>query len=130
MLKIEGRRFIDRSKIQTLTRKAISYYKGQGFYDAELDYSTVPIDNNEVDITFTVKEGERYHVNAVTLQGVADLDQSEMLSQLQIKRYKWWNSWLFGTGRVNDEMMESDKQILRQYLLDNGYIEGCWGGLD
>ena len=127
VLKIEGRRFIDRSKIQTLTRKAISYYKGQGFYDAELDYSTVPIDNNEVDITFTVKEGERYHVNAVTLQGVADLDQSEMLSQLQIKRYKWWNSWLFGTGRVNDEMMESDKQILRQYLLDNGYIEGGVG---
>lgn len=127
VLKLEGRRFVDRSKIQALIRKATTYYQTEGFYDASLDYSTVPVGNNEVDITFTVKEGEKYHVREVVLQGVQNLDQDEMLSLLQVQSYKWWSSWLFGTGKVNEEMTENDKQILKQYLLDHGYIEGAVG---
>jgi outer membrane protein insertion porin family len=127
VLKIEGKRFVDRSKLQALVRKAVSYYQGQGFYDATLEYSTVPVGDNEVDVTFTVTEGKRYRVRDVVLQGVKDLDEDDMLSQMQIRTYKWWSSWLFGTGRVNQEMMDADKQVLRQYLLDHGRLEGVVG---
>lgn len=127
VVKIEGKRFVDRSKLQALSRKAVSYYQGQGFYDATLDYSTVPVGDNEVDVTFTVNEGEKYRVREVSLEGIKDLDSDDMLSKMQIKTYKWWNSWLFGTGRVNQEMMDADKQILRQYLLDHGRLEGVVG---
>jgi outer membrane protein insertion porin family len=127
VLKIEGKRFVDRSKLQALVRKAVSYYQGQGFYDATLEYSTVPVGDNEVDVTFTVTEGKRYRVREVVLQGIQDLDEDDMLSQMQIRTYKWWSSWLFGTGRVNQEMMDADKQILRQYLLDHGRLEGVVG---
>jgi outer membrane protein insertion porin family len=37
VLKIEGRRFVDKSKLQALIRKAVSYYQGHGFYDATLE---------------------------------------------------------------------------------------------
>ncbi len=127
VLKIEGKRFVDKSKLQALIRKAVSYYQGHGFYDATLEYSTVPVGDNEVDLTFTVTEGKRYRVREVNLQGVKDLDTDDMRSDMQIKTYKWWSSWLFGTGRVNQEMMDADKQILRQYLLDHGRLEGTVG---
>jgi outer membrane protein insertion porin family len=127
VLKLDGRRFVDRAKIQSLIRKATAYYQAQGYYDASLDYSTTPVGDNEVDVTFNVKEGKLYHVREVVLQGVADLDEDEMRSVLQTQRYKWWSSWLFGTGKVSEEMTEADKQLLRQYLLDHGYIEGNVG---
>jgi outer membrane protein insertion porin family len=127
VVKIEGKRFVDKSKLQALTRKAVSYYQSQGFYDAALEYSSVPVGDNEVDITFTVTEGPRYRVREVVLQGVKDLDKSDMATDMNIKRYKWWSSWLFGTGRVNQEMMDADKQVLRQYLLDHGRLEGVVG---
>jgi outer membrane protein insertion porin family len=127
VLKIEGKRFVDKSKLQALIRKAVSYYQGHGFYDASLEYSTVPVGDNEVDLTFIVTEGKRYRVREVNLKGVKDLDTDDMRSGMQIKTYKWWNSWLFGTGRVNQEMMDADKQILRQYLLDHGRLEGTVG---
>jgi outer membrane protein insertion porin family len=47
VLKIEGKRFVDKSKLQALTRKAVSYYQGHGFYDATLEYSTVPVGDND-----------------------------------------------------------------------------------
>jgi outer membrane protein insertion porin family len=127
VLKLEGRRFVDRSKIQTLMRKAQRYYQAQGYYDATLDYSSTPVGENEVDVTFHVNEGKRYYVREVVLQGVHDLDEDEMRAPLQTQRYKWWSSWLFGTGKVSEEMTEADKQILKQYLLDHGYIESNVG---
>lgn len=127
VVKIEGKRFVDKSKLQALIRKASSYYQGQGFYDAALEYSTVPVGDNEVDVTFTVTEGKRYRVREVAIQGVKDLDPDQMSEDMNIKTYKWWNSWLFGTGRVNQEMMDADKQILRQYLMDHGRLDGQVG---
>lgn len=127
IVKIEGKRFVDKAKLQALIRKASSYYQGQGFYDAALEYSTVPVGDNEVDITFTVTEGKRYRVREVAIQGAQDLDPDEMSADMNIKTYKWWNSWLFGTGRVNQEMMDADKQVLRQYLMDHGRLDGQVG---
>jgi outer membrane protein insertion porin family len=127
VLKVDARRFVDKSKITGLIKRAESFYQSKGFYDATFDYSTVPVGENEVDLTFTVKEGTRYRVREVVLRGVKELETDEMLSGLQVKDYKWWNSWLFGTGRVNQEMLEADKQILRQYLLDHGFLEGAVG---
>ena len=127
VLKFDAKRFVDKTKILTLIKRAESFYQSKGYYDASFEYSTVPVGENEVDITFTVKEGKRYQVRDVTLRGVKNLDTDEMLKGIQVQDYKWWSSWLFGTGRVNEEMLEADKQILRQYLLDNGFLEGGVG---
>jgi outer membrane protein insertion porin family len=127
VVKIEGKRFVDKAKLQALVRKAQSYYQGQGFYDAALEYATAPVGENEVDVTFTVNEGKRYRVREVSIQGAKDLDADDMSSEMNIKTYKWWNSWLFGTGRVNQEMMDADKQVLRQYLMDHGRLDGQVG---
>jgi outer membrane protein insertion porin family len=127
VVKIEGKRFVDKAKLQALTRKASSYYQGQGFYDAALDYSTAPVGDNEVDVTFSVTEGKRYRVREVAIQGAKDLDPSAMSADMNIKTYKWWSSWIFGTGRVNQEMMDADKQVLRQYLMDHGRLDGQVG---
>ena len=130
ILKFDSRRFVDKSKIQSMIRKAEVYYQAQGYYDAELDYSTAPVGENEVDLTFVAKEGKRYRVREVKIEGAKDLDESDMLSKISTKEYNWWISWLLGTGRVNEEMTEGDKQVLRQYLMDHGYLEGTVGNAD
>jgi outer membrane protein insertion porin family len=127
VLRLEGKRFVDKNKLVALIRKANSFYQGQGFYDASLDYSTTPVGQNSVDITFSIEEGKKYRVRDVILRGVQDIDVDDLRGVIQTKRYKWWNSWLFGTGRVNKEMMDADKQIIKQYLLDNGRLEGVVG---
>ena len=127
VIKFDARRFVDKAKIQSMIRKAESYYQAQGFYDATLEYTTAPVGENEVDITFVAKEGKRYRVREVKVEGAKDLDEDDMLSKIQTKEYNWWISWLLGTGRVNEEMTEADKQILRQYLMDHGYLEGSVG---
>lgn len=123
VLKFEGKRFLDKQRVDTLVRIATSYYQREGFFDAKFDSSVIPVGDSQVDLTLTVDEGKRYKIRRIILRG-ADDDESDMLTAMQTKRYKWWSSWIMGTGRLNKDLLENDKGVLRNYLLDHGYVDG------
>lgn len=127
VLKFDARRFMDKAKVDSLVRNARSYYQAQGFYDAKLSYETAAAADNQVDVTFTVDEGDRYRIKLVSIRGLKELDEDDVLDVVQTKEYKWWSSWIFGTGRLNKEMLENDKTLIRQFLLDHGYVDGNVG---
>ncbi len=117
------RRFLDKTKIHFLIQSAKTLYQSKGFHDAEFEHSVVPVGDNQVDITFTIDEGKRYQIQQVRIIGADKMSESELLSVMQTTDYKWWSSWLFGTGRLNKEMLENDKLLLRQFFLDNGFLD-------
>ncbi len=127
VLKFDAKRFLDQSKASSLVIAAEKYYQAQGFYDARVSWETLPVGENEVDVTFAVQEGERFRVRRVRIEGAQALDASDILSEIQTRRYKWWSSWLFGTGRLNHDYLDGDKNAIRQYLLDHGFVEGSVG---
>ncbi len=127
VLKFESSRFIDRGKLEALARKGRSYYQAQGYYDAELTFAIVPVGNNQADVTFEVKEGEKVKIREIDFHGLTKIEPDDLVTTIQTKRYKWWSSWLFGTGRLNQEMLDNDKIILRQFLLDHGLVDGIVG---
>ncbi|WKZ56821.1 MAG: outer membrane protein assembly factor BamA [Bdellovibrionota bacterium] len=120
----EGRRFLDRSKLDAQIRRVVSTYQGRGFYDASVEYAVTPVGDGQVDLTLNVTEGQRYKIKRIDVRGLKELDEDDILETIQTKDYRWWSSWLFGTGRVNQEMLENDKGLIRQYLLDQGFIDG------
>lgn len=116
-------RFLDRTRIAFLIRNAVSYYQSKGYLDSSFDYSVVPVEDNQVDLTLTVSEGERYKIRKIRFKGLDVMDSDDLADAVQTKRYKWWSSWITGTGRLNREMLENDKSLARQALLDHGFLE-------
>lgn len=116
-------RFVGKAKLHALMRQAESFYQARGYYDATLDYSMTPVADNQVDVTVLVKEGERYHIDQISFRGLKELDEDQLLDVMQTKTYKWWSSWLFGTGRLNEEMLENDRSLIRQFFYDNGLLD-------
>jgi outer membrane protein insertion porin family len=117
-------RFLDNGRIDSLVRAATTKYETEGFYDVHFEHSVVPVGENQVDLSLTVVEGKRYRIRKITIKGLKDIDPDDVRSTIQTRRYKWWSSWLFGTGRLNRDMLDNDKNLIRQYFLDNGYIDG------
>jgi outer membrane protein insertion porin family len=117
-------RFLDRTRIAFLIRTAVSYYQSKGYLDASFDYSVVPVEDNQVDLTLTVSEGVAYKIREIEFKGLSLMDEDDLSAAIQTSRYKWWSSWITGTGRLNKEMLENDKSLARQALLDNGFLEG------
>lgn len=123
IIKFEGRKFLDKAKVDAMKRNAVSYYQSQGFYDASFEHSVTPVGDNEVDLTFSVTEGVRYRIREVNFRGLKEVDDSDLVSIMQTRTYKWWSSWLLGTGRLNKAMLDSDKTTMIQYMLDEGYVD-------
>ncbi len=123
VFRLENKRFLDKGKIEGMMRNAVSYYQLQGYYDATVGYSVAPVGDNQVDVTFKINEGERYKIREIELRGVDQLDEGDVLDAAQTKEYNWWSSWLFGTGRLNKEMLENDRNLMRQFFLDKGYVD-------
>jgi len=124
VLQFTGKRFLDRGRLDGIIANAVAYYQSQGFYDATVEASVTPVGENQVDVTFNVVEGERYRINKVSITGLSEVDEDDLLSTIQTKRYKWWSSWIMGTGRLSNDMLQNDKQLVRQFLLDHGYVDG------
>ena len=123
VIKFDGRKFLDKAKIDSIQKAAISYFQTQGFYDAQISNSTTKVTHNEVDVTFLVKEGPRYRIHEVIFNGLKNVDEGELLDVVQTKSYKWWSSWVFGTGRLNRALLDNDKALMLQLLLDKGYVD-------
>jgi len=124
IIKFGTNRFLDRNRVQALMRDAVSYYQSKGFYEASFDYSVVPISDNQVDLTFTVTEGPEFKIEKVRFTGLKEIDADDLRDAMQTKRYKWYSSWLLGTGRLNRDMLEGDRGLIRQWFLDHGWLDG------
>jgi outer membrane protein insertion porin family len=124
VFQFDARRFFDRTKVDQMIRKGVSLYQTRGFYDASFEYALVPVGENQVDLSFTVTEGERYKIREIAIRGIERLEEDDVLSAMETRRYKWWSSWLMGTGRLNVESLQNDQLRVRQYLLDHGLIDG------
>ncbi|MGI6524343.1 MAG: outer membrane protein assembly factor BamA [Bdellovibrionota bacterium] len=117
------KRFVDKTAISALIRKAIAFYQTRGYFDASFEHSVVVVGENQVDVTFTVVEGPRYKVRKVEIRGLETVDEDDLRDKMATKRYKWWNSWLFSTGRLSKDALENDRNIIKQFLFDNGLID-------
>jgi outer membrane protein insertion porin family len=123
ILTFKGDRFYDKKIANDLIQQALMEYQSKGYYDAQIEASDKSLANNLVDVTFTIKEGSRFKITEINVKGLENLSEGEVKKPMQTKEYAWWKSWLTGSGRLNKAMLDQDKQILRQYLVDQGYVE-------
>lgn len=116
-------RFLDKSSVDGIIRNATAFYQSRGYYDVSFDYKVDPVGENQVDVNFKVDEGKRFKISKISFRGLEAVDSDELRGAIQTRRYKWWNSWLYGTGRLNKPMLENDRNVLRQHFFDHGYID-------
>lgn len=123
VLSFDSRRFLDRNRVDDLMKRAISIYKRKGYHDVTFDYAVTPVGENQVDLTFNVNEGLRYKIDEIRFEGLSEVDEGDLVDLMQTRSYKWWSSWLFGTGRLDEDLLEADRIAMRQFLLDRGYVD-------
>lgn len=124
VFKFGTNRFLDKARVEALMRGAATYYQAKGFYDAAFEYSVVPVSDNQVDLTFHVTEGRKFKITSIAIRGLREVDEDDLLEVMQTKEHAWYKSWLLGTGRLNGEMLDNDRSLLRQWMLDHGYLDG------
>ena len=97
----------DRSAIRTL-------YQNRGFADVEIvDFKTVPLETDRVEIQIAIREGTQYRVNSVKFEGVNIVPSDEIKARMKM-----------GQGALfTPKGMGDDLRGLRDFYGSRGYVD-------
>jgi outer membrane protein insertion porin family len=122
-LNINARFFLDRKKIDAGIEEIRKYYQSEGYYGTTVDYNVDPVQENQVDLTVTIHEGEKKRIRVVDFEGNKQVDSDDLRATVDTTRYKWWSSWITGSGVVKQEALDNDVRALGTYYLNHGFVE-------
>ncbi len=120
-LRIRPHVILDPEKARQGLEAAKKLYAEKGYLDAEITYTTTPVGENEVDVAYTVKEGEPVRIEAIEFEGNEAFSDRELRRILQTKE-RWILSFITGAGNLNRDVLRSDMERLTAWYYDHGYV--------
>lgn len=73
-------------------------------------------------VTFEIKEAPKVRVVDVQFVGAQAFSQRKLRKQLKTRRH-WMFSWLTGSGKLKEEQFQEDKEKLKDFYWNQGYID-------
>lgn len=114
----------NRDEFNKAFNKLKEFYIKKGYFEAELQYTIVPIPHkNEMNIIIKVNEGRAGKVQKLSFQGFSKSEESQILEMIHTKKFNLFTGWLTGKGIYHEEALEHDKLIIVDFLQNQGYAD-------
>jgi outer membrane protein insertion porin family len=114
--------YLDQNAIRENVEKIRRLYDKKGFYLASIDPQLVEKANNEAELNFKIVENTKVQVRQINFIGNKVFPDDELKGIIRTKE-KGFFSFLTDSGTYQNEMLDQDRQILRDYYGHKGYIK-------
>ncbi len=138
-LKIEGEKKVDEDDIrEVLDLRAFSVlneaeisrnvrairdlYIEKGFYLVDIDVERESIGEDQVDLTIRIQENRKVLIQRVEFTGNDHIPASKIKRFLQLKE-GGFVPWLTSSGTYDGSLLDTDRQIVAQVFLEEGYVD-------
>jgi outer membrane protein insertion porin family len=117
----EGETF-DRLALDRVTQELTRQYNNRGKYNVEITPAVSRLDRNRVDVTINIKEGKAAKIRHINLVGNEAYDDETLTDSWESAESNWL-SWYRRDDQYSREKLEGDREKLRNFYLDRGYID-------
>jgi len=117
----EGNTF-DRLSLDRVTQELTRQYNNRGKYNVEITPTVTRLDRNRVDVTIAVKEGKAAKIRHVNLIGNNKFEEEDIRDSWESRESNWL-SWYRRDDQYSREKLEGDREKLRNFYLDRGYVD-------
>ena len=105
----------DKEKIQNQLRL-------MGYYFSDITASIEDLDDNKINLIYEIELGEKSKISRITFTGDKVYKDKKLRSIIASEEYKFWK-FISGKKYLNEQVIELDKRLLRNYYLNNGYYD-------
>ncbi len=103
-------------------QRIIEAYRAAGRYAASVNPVIIRQPENRVDLVFEVSEGRKVGVQRISFLGNQVFSDRRLQRVIQTRQSNWL-SFIFGNNTYDADRLEADKEMLRQFYLDRGYVD-------
>lgn len=122
-LELEKIKFYNKREVKEKSLAIEEYYESQSYFGTKVEPEIEEVEDNSVDITFEVEEGEDRYIRDIVFLGNDAISSSELEDQIETSSYRWWLSWATGAGTAHDIKIENDRRRITQHYLSKGYVD-------
>lgn len=99
------------------TNQIVQKYTDKGYNAVNVTYSTEEIDNNIIDVTVKIKDGNKIRVNKISFHGNKNIESKKLRKQMETRTTNFFRS-----GKFDKKQFDNDIKAIEKYYHDNGYI--------
>ena len=103
-------------------QRIIEAYRAAGRYAAEVNPVIIRQSENRVDLVFEITEGRKTGVQRISFIGNHAFSDRRLRRVIETNQSSWL-SFVFGGNTYDADKLELDKELLRQFYLERGYID-------
>jgi outer membrane protein insertion porin family len=129
VLGIKQYSILNRNDIKDSIERLRDYYRGEGFYNAEINERVEELPNNEVALTYVIDEGEKVYIRKIQFKGNVTVDSDDIKDVMDTSE-KGFFSFLTHSGQLDRKKLESDVTKIKSFYYNNGFVKARVGEPD
>ncbi|MBI9030566.1 outer membrane protein assembly factor BamA [bacterium] len=101
-----------------VTRQITQKYVEKAYNNVQINYDVKTLDNNRVDVTIRIDDGNKIRVNRISFHGNEEITDKKLAKKMKTKTTN-----LFRSGKFEQAQLEADLQAIEAYYQELGYIK-------
>jgi len=99
-----------------------NFYKAQGFYFVTINVETEKLENNSVNIYYSIDKGDKAKISKIYFLGDKKFRDKRLRDIITSEESRFWK-FLSRNVYLNQGRIELDKRLLKNYYRNKGYYE-------
>ncbi len=128
-LKIKAGTVLNIEKVKESAEEVRKFYAGKGYYAAKVRYEINTQEGYKAEVRFVIEEPQRAYVRKIAFTGNKHLKASQIKHAMRT-REKGWFSWATGSGILDEETLQEDKNNIEALYHEYGYVRVKVGAPD
>ena len=121
-LNVKSRNVFSADSIKSDAEMIETLYRRQGFFSTFVDPKIIKVDDSRVNVVFEVNEGKEAKIKKINFINNKVFSDSTLKDVISSGEYRWYEFW-GSNDRFDKDRINYDKDLLKKYYLDNGYID-------
>ena len=97
-------------------------YNEVGYFNTTIIPEISKLANGNLNVVINVKRGEKYNIKRIFFIGDKYFKSSTLLDVVSSSEHGWWK-FLSSSSTVNSDRIEFDKQLLKNFYLNEGFYD-------
>ncbi|MDD0854099.1 outer membrane protein assembly factor BamA [Halobacteriovorax sp. GB3] len=129
VLKTKEFSIVDVNTIKQDVEALQKYYEEKGFYLASVDYDINKVENDNVELTFEVKEFDKVRVKKITFLGIKAFSEDQLKGIMETREEELF-SFMNNAGNFKEFNFQIDIERVKQFYRNKGFLQVNVGAPD
>lgn len=121
-IKTKERASYDESTIGGDVQRMLTVYQRKGFFGTKIEPQKIELDDNRVNVIYEITEGHPTWITDIKFEGNKKFSDRTLRGEILSREHAWWR-FMTQFDTFDEDRIQYDAQMLRQFYLRNGYID-------